>query len=232
MAVIKQHVRRKPAVHRGRPARSSRGRKKIAGSILLSFVACGLLVVLFIVAILVRHTVHLANSTRKNFDAIIVLGTPADSDGNPTPEQLDRVTEGVREYQRGVAPRLIMTGGAAHNNFVEADVMAHVAQAQGVPLTAILTEPRAQDTIQNACFSNRILQSHNWHSAEVVSSKAHLPRAAMIFSNLRSPGLQWRMHAASDALTPGYYGQAADLVETIKTARYLIWSRWVESCNE
>ena len=51
-----------------------------------------------------------SNTSLTRFDAIIVLGYPADSDGNPTPEQLARVNEGVHEYERGVAPRLIMSG--------------------------------------------------------------------------------------------------------------------------
>ena len=58
-----------------------------------------------------------SNTNLTRFDAIIVLGSPADADGNPTPEQLARVTEGVREYERDVAPRLIFTGGPAHNRF-------------------------------------------------------------------------------------------------------------------
>ena len=168
------------------------------------------------------------NTQRQSFDAIIVLGTPADSDGNPTPELLDRITEGVHEYERGIAPRLIVTGAAAHNRFVEADVMARVAEAQGVPAAQILEEPRALDTIQNACYSARILENHGWHSAEVVSSAAHLARAAIIFSHLP---LEWRTHAAPGNLTPGYWSNAATLVEVLKTARYLVWSRWVESCT-
>ena len=44
-----------------------------------------------------RLLVPTSNTSLTHFDAIIVLGTPADSDGNPTPTQLDRVTEGVRE---------------------------------------------------------------------------------------------------------------------------------------
>jgi uncharacterized SAM-binding protein YcdF (DUF218 family) len=169
----------------------------------------------------------MANTSRQSFDAIVVLGTPADSDGNPTPELLDRVTEAVHEYQRGVAPRLIVTGAAAHNRFVEAEVMARIAQAQGVPPSAVLEEPHALDTVQNACYSERILASHGWRSAEVVSSAAHLPRAAMIFSRLP---LQWRMHPAPGNLTPSYWNQAAAVVETLKTARYLVWSQWAESC--
>jgi uncharacterized SAM-binding protein YcdF (DUF218 family) len=189
------------------------------------------LVALVAWAIGARAFAPLHNSNRQTFDAIIVLGTPADRDGNPTPELLDRVSEGVREYERGVAPHLILTGAAAHNHFVEAEVMARVAQAQGVPASVIFQEPHALDTIQNACYSNRILLNHGWHSAEVVSSAFHLPRAAVIFSHLSGPALEWRVHAAPDNLTPGYYGKAAAVVETIKTARYLLWSRWIEGCD-
>ena len=183
-------------------------------------------------AVIARSIAPRANTSRSTFDAIIVLGTPADSDGNPTPELLDRVSEGVHEYQRGIAPRLIVTGAAAHNQFVEADVMARVAHAQGVPDARIFEEPHALDTIQNACYSNRILQEHGWKSAEIISSAAHLPRAAMIFSRLSAGSdLQWRVQAAPDNLTSGAYSSAASWVEVLKTARYLLWARWTESCN-
>ena len=194
----------------------------------LVFAAC--VFALMVWAIIARHTAPMGNTNHQTLDAIVVLGTPADSDGNPTPELLDRVTEGVREYERGIAPHLIVTGAAAHNRFVEADVMARLAEAQGVPVSVIVEEPQALDTIQNACFSGRIMAKHGWHSAEVITSPPHLPRAAMIFSRLASEKLDWRMHAAPDNLTPGYYKNAAEIVETLKTARYLLWSRWAESC--
>jgi uncharacterized SAM-binding protein YcdF (DUF218 family) len=199
------------------------------------FLVCfGLLAALLVWAVAARTLAPRANSSRQSFDAILVLGTPADSDGNPTPELLDRITEGVREYERGVAPRIVVSGAAAHNRFVEADVMARVAEAQGVPASVILEEPRALDTIQNACYSAHILESHGWRSVEVVSSASHLPRAAMIFARLSrqkpAGALEWAIHAARSDLTPGYYSRAANVVETLKTARYLIWSRWVETC--
>jgi len=168
-----------------------------------------------------------ANSKRQTFDAILILGSPADAEGNPTPAMLDRVTEGVREYERGVAPRILVTGGPAHNRFVEADVMARTASALGVPPAVVFQERRAQDTIQNACLSMRILNAHGWRSVEVVSSASHLPRAAMIFAHT---GVEFRIHAAPPSLTPAAYDNAAAIVEILKTARYLAWSQWTESC--
>jgi uncharacterized SAM-binding protein YcdF (DUF218 family) len=107
-----------------------------------------------------RSLAPTSNTSLNRFDAIIVLGSPADKDGNPTPKQLARVTEAVHEYDRGVAPRLILTDGAAHNRFVEARVMARAAEAQGIPESAIIQEGEAQDTIQNACYSERTMKAH------------------------------------------------------------------------
>ena len=179
-------------------------------------------------AVVARRLAPAANTSRDHFDTILVLGYRADSDGNPTPEEIARVSEAVREYERGVAPRLLFTGGAAHNKFVEADVMAAAAAAQGIPPSAIFVETRSNDTIQNACYSERIMRAHGWHSAEIVSSAYHLPRAAMIFGHT---SLDWRMHAAP-SLQPGSAGSGTDsALETLKTMRYLVYASWAEPCE-
>jgi uncharacterized SAM-binding protein YcdF (DUF218 family) len=225
---LRSHRRVSPA-RRSRPhtVRSRSRRPNWLRRSLLA--AAGLAAALLAWAAIARRLAPTANSSLTRFDAIIVLGTSADADGNPTPSQLARVTEAVREYQLGVAPRLILTGGPAHNRFVEAHVMAQTAHAQGIPDSAILLEPEALDTMQNACYSTRIMQQHGWHSAEVVSSAAHLPRVGLIFSQLP---LQWRTHAAPSLSPPSTaYVTAAASVETLKTLHYLLWARRTERCE-
>jgi uncharacterized SAM-binding protein YcdF (DUF218 family) len=192
-------------------------------------VAATLLVVLLVVwAVAARRLAPKSNTVRDHFDAILVLGAPADSDGNPTPRQLARITEGVREYERGIAPRLIFTGGAAHNRFVEAEVMASAAAAQGIPPSAIFVETHAKDTIENACYSERLMKNHGWQSAEVISSEPQLPRTGLIFTH---SSLEWRTHAAP-ALEPGDSGSVgAAALETLKTIRYLVYANWAERCE-
>jgi uncharacterized SAM-binding protein YcdF (DUF218 family) len=140
------------------------------------------------------------NTTATHFDTIIVLGTPSKLDGTPSPEQRERVLEGVREYKAGVAPRLIMTGGPAHNNLVEAHTMAIFAESQGVPAADILEEGQAQNTVQNIFYSATIMHQHGWSSAEIVSSPYHLGRTALIMNafNTRQPALSidWRTHGS------------------------------------
>lgn len=191
--------------------------------------AIAVLGILFAWAAIARAFAPQTNTQLTRFDAIIVLGYKADSDGNPTPRQLARVTEGVQEYMRGVAPRLILTGGPASNHFVEARVMARVAESEGIPSSAIFIEPQALDTIENACFATRIMKAHGWHSAEVVSSAYHLPRAAMIFSQLP---IEWRMHPAPPLEPPSAAPSAATgALEMLKTVRYLVYADWAERCE-
>ena len=221
-------VRRRAPVRRSRHRRGATRRRVLRPRTKAILATLAVVAILLIWAIFARAFAPRGNTAASRFDAIIVLGMPADEEGNPTPGQLARVAEAVHEYERGVAPRLILSGGAAHNRFVEAQVMARTAEAQGVPASAIVVEPQALDTIQNACYSVRIMRERGWHSAEVVSAVSHLPRAGLIFSTLP---IDWRTHAAP-SLEPefGLSDRGASAFEVLKTVRFLIYARWAEHC--
>lgn len=224
-------TRRRTGSQRHGAARPPRRRGGRLGWIGQAALACAALVLGLVAwAAIARKLAPEANTDQDHFDVLIVLGSPADADGNPSPLELARVTEAVREYGRGVAPRMIMTGGAVHNRYVEAQVMARTAEAQGIPAQVILEDPDARNTIENACDSLRIMRRHGWQSAEVISSPAHLPRAAMILSRLP---LKWRVHAAPsvEPETPGESMTGGTAMEILKTVHYLVWSRQTEPCE-
>jgi uncharacterized SAM-binding protein YcdF (DUF218 family) len=135
------------------------------------------------------------NAQLSKVDTLIVLGCPTMADGSPSPEERARVMEGVREFHRGVSRHIIMTGAAAHNQFVEAHSMAMLAGANGVPASAITQEDQAHDTIQNIYFSDKIMEENGWHTTEVISSPYHLPRTALILRHY--PQLRWKTQSAS-----------------------------------
>lgn len=134
------------------------------------------------------------NAQLGKVDTLIVLGCPTLPDGSPSPEQRTRVMEGVHEFDRGVSRHIIMTGTAAHNRFVEAHAMAMLAEANGVPASAVIEEDQAHGTIQNIYYSDKILEANGWQTTEVISSPYHLPRTALILRHY--PRLRWKTKAA------------------------------------
>ena len=215
---------RKPA--RARRRTRSRFRLPLAARLLL--LAVGFVALLLGWAALARRFAPRGTAAAGPVDALLVLGTPADSDGNPRPAMQDRIHEAVAEYERGVSNRILFSGGAAHNRFVEADVMAQAAMAQGIPPAAIFRERTSQDTIQNLCHSLAMARANGWRSVEIISSPAHLPRVRILLDDLSTP--RWRVHAAPEVDTQPLLRTLAPTAELLKTVHFLLWSRWTEHC--
>jgi uncharacterized SAM-binding protein YcdF (DUF218 family) len=154
----------------------------------------GLLVAFLLLLIVGTYaTVPTHNCDLKHFDTILVLGCPATRYGKPSPEQRARVAEGVKEFNAGRAGHIIFSGGATEKQFVEGQVMAELAQEQGVPASAIVVEGEARNTIQNMYFSDQIMREKGWTSVEIISSPSHLPRAALIMKHYP---VQWKEQAS------------------------------------
>lgn len=115
-------------------------------------------------------------------DVAIVLGCPAEDDGTASLCELCRIKSAVRAYREGRAARLLFSGGAAHSHHVEADVMADLANRNGVPESKILREGRAMTTWQNLRFAKKLLEDHALETVLIISTSDHLPRAHRIAS--------------------------------------------------
>jgi uncharacterized SAM-binding protein YcdF (DUF218 family) len=155
---------------------------------------CAILTATAVTCILIMYfSIPMSDTPQAQFDVILVLGNPAADNGSIAPLAKSRVLEGIRQYHAGVAPRIMMTGGAVRNQFVESQVMMQFARSQGVPASALYTEEDSRNTIQNAYYSYRILQANGWTSALVVTSPTHVRRASLIFNHYP---LAWRMDVA------------------------------------
>jgi uncharacterized SAM-binding protein YcdF (DUF218 family) len=91
-----------------------------------------------------------------------------------------RLDRGIGLFQAGAAPLLLLSGGGA-GPVAEAEIMRRMALARGVPATALLIEPRSRDTVENARETARLLGPRGGHLILLVSDRAHLPRAALLF---------------------------------------------------
>jgi uncharacterized SAM-binding protein YcdF (DUF218 family) len=142
---------------------------------------------------IIYFSIPMQDTQQAKFDVILVLGNPAKDDGSIAPVAKSRLQEAIELYRAGAAPRLLLTGGAVKNHFVESAVMRQFALAQGVPASALFTEGQSRNTIQNAYYSYQIMQAHDWTSALVVTSPTHVRRASLIFMHFP---LAWRLQAA------------------------------------
>lgn len=106
-------------------------------------------------------------------------------------------------WQRGFARRLLFTGGFnTRLGAIEAEVMADAARQAGVPDDAILIEPLAGNTDQNAEFSARLLAQEA--AAEdrlrllIVTVHFHLRRALLAVRRWHGPDvtLGWSSYAS------------------------------------
>jgi uncharacterized SAM-binding protein YcdF (DUF218 family) len=108
-------------------------------------------------------------------DAIVVISGD---------ESQARLSEGVRLYRAGWAPRLIFSGAADDGLLSNARSMEITAVELGVPPGAILLEPEAMDTFGNAVYTRRIMVANGMRSAILVTSPYHLHRATLTFKSV------------------------------------------------
>lgn len=107
--------------------------------------------------------------------AVLVAGYPANRDGSLHPMQRMRVEVGVNAYRNQACDRLIVSGAAAHNEHVEAKVMAVFARELGISDDHLIIEDRALNTWQNISCSLPYLE--NYDRIVVASDSLHMHRA-------------------------------------------------------
>jgi hypothetical protein len=105
-------------------------------------------------------------------EVIIVLGCPNNTDGTPAFCQTERADIAVALQAAGYGDRFITTGGAVHNQYVEAQTLHDLLVARGVPDDHIVLETQAQHTDENIYYSAQIMIARGWQNALVVSEDA------------------------------------------------------------
>ena len=119
-------------------------------------------------------------------DAIVVLGSAVWPGERPSPSLARRIGHGIALWQAGLAPVLVPSGGVGRYPPAEAEVMARVARAGGVPDSALLLDLEATSTSESAENLRALAETRGWRRLILVSEPYHLRRASLLF---RSEGL-------------------------------------------
>jgi uncharacterized SAM-binding protein YcdF (DUF218 family) len=119
-------------------------------------------------------------------DVILVLGA-AEYRGRPSPVLRARLDHALDLYRRGLAPRLMTTGGAGGDPvFTEGGVGRSYLIGHGVPSEAIVVETESESTLESLAMASEIMQRMGLHSVIVVSDGYHIFRVKRM---LQSHGL-------------------------------------------
>ena len=117
-------------------------------------------------------------------DVIVVLGA-AEYRGKPSQVLRARLDHALELYAKGLAPRIITTGGAGGDPlYTESEVGRSYLSARGVPVEDILIEPESESTAESMTAASEIMRRVGVKSCILVSDGYHIFRAKRMLQQL------------------------------------------------
>ena len=143
----------------------------------------------------------------QDVDCIIVLGCQVRDDGTPSHMLEDRLRRSVSLYQKGAAPKLLMSGDHGRQGYDEVDTMKRYAVDAGIDSADVFMDHAGFSTYETMYRAKEIFCAKK---VLIVTQEYHLYRSVYIARQL---GLD-AYGVACDYRT--YYGQTArDLREIL-----------------
>lgn len=161
-------------------------------------------------------------------DALVLLGAKVTADGRASPALAARVDAAARAHAQGLAPWILVSGGAHAGSgsaqHTEASVAMALLRAQGLDAAALVVEDAATSTAENAARAAPLLRGRGAKRVGLVTDDYHLARAALWF---RREGFFVVGVPARARLAPATY-LAAVAREAVAFSRALLQSppRW------
>jgi uncharacterized SAM-binding protein YcdF (DUF218 family) len=182
-------------------------------------------VALLLVAVWASFVVAIIDAGRRDqassADAIIVLGA-AQYEGRPSPVLKARLDHAASLWNRGLAPRMIVTGGRGVGDTTsEAAVgMRYLAQ-RGVPADSISMDTEGLTTSQSMIAARRVLNSNSHPTVLIVSDPFHMLRLAILARRLHMVPLLSPTRTSPISTRPGQQLRYV-LAESIKAPYAMI----------
>lgn len=115
-------------------------------------------------------------------DVLVVLGNSPNPNNKPNKLLQYRLDKAIELYNKGYAKNIIVTGSKVRDSYYEADVMKNYCIENNIPPNVIFLERKARTTLENAKYSNEIIKENDFKNVIVVTSRTHMARSKLIFS--------------------------------------------------
>jgi len=143
-------------------------------------------------------------------DVLVVLGG---GDG--------RAERAAELYKQGEAPAVLVTG------YGDCEVNVQILESNGVPPSAIVQEPNARSTLENARFSLPLLHKMNAQRVIIVTSWFHSRRALACFEHF-APNMKFYSRPSYvDSLARDYNRESYSKLVNIEYAKIIVY--WIRN---
>jgi len=119
-------------------------------------------------------------SKLKDVDCIVILGAGIWGD-KPSPMLQDRLEEGIKLYNEGIAKKIIMSGDHGREEYDEVNIMKEYAVNKGIPSEDIFMDHAGFSTYESIYRAKEIFDADN---IVIVTQEYHLYRALYIADKL------------------------------------------------
>lgn len=122
-------------------------------------------------------------------DAGVILGAAVWGGNRPSPVLRERIKKGYDVYAKGIASKLVITGGGSPNEMTEADVSKNELIKYGVNPDDLMLENSSSSTDEQIHFvRDKLYISRSWNKIILISDNFHLFRAKEIsmFNNINA----------------------------------------------
>jgi uncharacterized SAM-binding protein YcdF (DUF218 family) len=182
----------------------------------VALVAVGVAIFLGISSLQVVHEAGLQEV--HSADAIVVFGA-AEYAGHPSPVFRARLDHAYDLFERGAAPVVITTGGAAADpTFSEGGVGHDYLMHRGIPEAKLIAETQGSDTASSAERVAVIMRTNRMRSCVAVSDAYHVFRIRKL---LEHEGVQVYVAPRPDSRPRSLWQRAWAVLR--EAASYLAW---------
>lgn len=115
------------------------------------------------------------NKTKR--DCVIVCGYPTNDDGTISSILKSRISCAIELYHQGIIQYVLVSGGAIHNQYEEANCMKEYALCHGVSEECIIVENQAKSTYHNMLYASELMKQYHCHDCYVVTNSWHMIKA-------------------------------------------------------
>lgn len=114
-------------------------------------------------------------------EIVVVFGARVYPNGTVSATVRDRMDAALDLYRRGLAKKILITGGVDADGIDETQGMLNYGISQGIPKSAFVLDNKGNNTDASVINTTKYFEEHNITQVLAVSKYYHLPRIKMAY---------------------------------------------------